>query len=711
MQSIAEEVEKELLIPWQGVRPDLVLFKGAPMTDGEDSFVLEDPVQGAHFELGESETQLFLCLASEQDIKPAITKLFKDTSLRPEASDIISFIYMLQREKLAVLPPEIAIGEFDTQKKPSIWMKIMTGYLFFKIPLIRPDSMLNALNPWIGFLWSGPFMFLCGVLGVSGLIFVAQDIELYINTVNHLFTAKGALAFLVGLTTVKIIHEFAHAFVAKRCGLFVRRMGLAFMVFMPILYTDTTEAWKLPDKRDRMLIGAAGIFAEIAVGAVALFFWSILPDGVLRSVMFYLSGASIVSTLFTNLNPLLKYDGYYLLMDYIGVSNLRIRSIAMFKYFRHRVLVDWRGPKPEEHPKYRALAVFGLFSTMYRFIIFLGITLAVYHFFFKALGAILVILQIVLTLIVPLIMETIFLMKNRQHWGAWYRIGMSGAGLVVIIGLFFAPLPEFETLPALFLYKNVAEIKAPGPGRISAELPKIGTRLKKNKTLFAIENDEGQMELVRKKYELDKVETLIKRMGGGGEEGGYRKWLLTERERLIASMGKIKQGLEQLAITPPVSGVVMAINETLMRGSYVSNRGYLLTVGNSDSFEVRAYAPEDVYQEMKKNRADSGWIFINGEKTVKIKAKIKETQDFPVNEFPNDSLFDYAGGDILSLQNGSGGVRPRQAYYPIVFDIKDALGYLPHGLPCYARIEGTRGSYFSKFVKWSVKTLSAEGIL
>ncbi len=191
-EKIAEAIKEGLRIPWQGLRPDIILRKGIPAADGKTTYILDDPVRGLHFELGEAEAQFFLCLASEKDISSAVEKLLQTTSLRPSVEDILQFIQMLQREKLAVLPAELAqqTAGIREQKKPSLFKKIMIGYMFFKVPLIRPEGLLNLIYPWLSPLWSKPFLFLYAVLGVAGLIFMSQQIELYLHTVNHLFTPK-----------------------------------------------------------------------------------------------------------------------------------------------------------------------------------------------------------------------------------------------------------------------------------------------------------------------------------------------------------------------------------------------------------------------------------------------------------------------------------------------------------------------------------------
>ncbi|MFW6331802.1 MAG: site-2 protease family protein [Thermodesulfobacteriota bacterium] len=709
---MAEMIQQGLQIPWQGIRPDLMLHKGAVRMDDKESYILEDPVRGSHFELGEAEARFFLCLVTETDLKASVQKLLRTTSFRPSVEEILAFLKMLQKEKLAVLPPETALSfaEFREEKKPSIFKKVITGYLFIKIPLLRPDGVLNALYPWLKFLWSRFFLFLYAVMGVTGLIFALEQIELYMHTASHLFTPKGALMFMVCLSVLKTLHEFGHGLAAKHYGLYVRRMGLAFMVFMPILYTDVTEAWKLPSQRGRLAIGAAGILVEICIAAVSLFLWSVLTDGIFRSLMFFMSGTSLISTVLVNLNPLMRFDGYYILMDYLRISNLRTRSVEMFKYYRRKLMVDWQGPKPEEHPWENGLVIFGLFTTLYRFFIFFSITLAIYHMVFKALGVLLVTMQILLMLVLPATMETFFLLKNRDKWGGWKRVTATGFAVAVLMALLLFPFPNVDKLPGLFLYEKVARLEAPGKGRIVSELPKEGTVVQRGDLVLRIQSDSMEQSLEEQAYDLAKVEESLKTIAGGGKQGGYRKWLLAERQRLMAAIEKTRQTLSQLEIRAPVSGRILDVNKHLSKGAYVRKKGYLLALGDFRQTEVRAYADESRYKDLKETTVSRGRIIFKDLETATSTGRFLEILDFPVTEFPNNALFDFAGGDIPSLSSGDKQIRAKKAFYPLIFQISGSPP-LRHGTPCFVQLKGSRSSLMEDGLKWVWRGLSSEGLV
>lgn len=731
-ERLAEAIEQGLSIPWMGLRPDLRLHKGAETMTGKPTYVVEDPMTGDHFEIGEAEAQFFLCLVTEDSLRGAVGKLLRTTSFRPSVEDILGFLRMLQQEMLAVLPEEGAIHFSDIRRKAEdrqkklSWLRIKRKIFFIQVPLFRPDAFLTAIYPWLTPLWSKPFQFMYAVLGVVGLVMVIPQVELYFHTASHLFTPSGAVMFFGALTFVKTVHELGHALATKHYGLYVRRMGIYFMVFVPILYTDATEAWKLASRRSRLMIGAAGVLVELAVAAVSLFLWSILPDGLFRSLMFYLSGVSLLSSFLVNLNPLMRFDGYYILMDYLRISSLRTRSIRFFQYFRRRLLVDWQGAKPEEHPWEHGMAVFGLFTSLYMIIIFLGIAMIIYEKASSILGILFLLNGATMTLVAPVVREIWFLLKNRKQWGSPYRVALTALLVAGGVAFLFVPLPTVERLPGHFLYRDVVEMKSPGKGRLATPFPDIGREVRRGELLARVQDDRAEQELEMANFDLAKVETSLKTIAGGGAQGGYRKWLLAERARLTAKADKLRESLARLEIRSPISGRVLDVSETLEQGGYVYNRAFLLAVGSEGSMEVRAYAGETVYQELAPRRAEirTGEILFRDLETPALEGRFRELLDFPAVEFPNETLFDFAGGPLLTVTDSGRSsmapgpaqvegppVKPRMALFPILFDLADANPRLRHGTPCQVRLRLAESSLVDRTIHWLWRNMAQEGLV
>ena len=333
--------------------------------------------------------------------------------------DIDTFRNFLIGNCLVETPSAKSVGVlqyFKLKSEHSLLMKIVHNYLFFRIPLFRPDKFLEATLPWVRLLVHPVMLYILACIAVLGFYLVAQQFETFWATLQDIFTIKGFLSFFGAMVFAKIIHEFSHAYVAKAHGCKIPTIGIAFIVMWPVMYTDTGDSWKIRSRRSRFTIGIAGMLAELALAVIALFLWSVSSDGALKSTFFFLSTASWVATILVNTNPLMRFDGYYLFQDLIQVDNLQTRSFYFAKWHLRRFLFGIQDNKREYLPKAQEIAVtiFGFSVWIYRFFLFLGIAILVYHHFFKALGIILFMVEIIYFLALPIVNEIIAWWKMKH---------------------------------------------------------------------------------------------------------------------------------------------------------------------------------------------------------------------------------------------------------------------------------------------------------
>src|SRR5450830_1691079 len=390
------------------LREDLQLSSAGAALDGSPRWTLADPVRGRYFKLGASAIRL-LRHWSLGDLQHVLQAANREPGLPLGDSEVDELLRFLRAHDLiAALDPQqrASYALKAAASKQSLWQILLHQYLFFRIPLWRPDAFLNRAWPWLARF--GPGLLRYGLpltLGL-GVFLVARDWQRFLATFPHLFSLGGALAFGTALFFAKLCHEFAHAFLAKRAGCRVQSMGVAFMVLLPMFYTDVSDAWRVNDRRARLLIGAGGVMAELLLACVALLAWSLLPDGAARTAAFMLASATWLTTLAINLNPFMRFDGYFLISDLWGVDNLQGRAFALCRWRLREWLFGYGQPAPEPWAPnmQRRLLWWGYLAWLCRAALFLGIALAVYHLFFKLLGIFLMLVElvlIVLALVLP----------------------------------------------------------------------------------------------------------------------------------------------------------------------------------------------------------------------------------------------------------------------------------------------------------------------
>ncbi|MGH8816318.1 MAG: site-2 protease family protein, partial [Achromobacter pestifer] len=322
-------MDDPLAQPLAPLREDLRLFAGAPYPDGSPAWVIEDPVRNRHFRIGWLE---FECLARWHLLPNAmLDEIRRQTPLCPEGMQVLQFAGFLQHNQLLRPHP----GRTQTMAASAPGREWLTArwwlhhYLFFRIPLVRPTWWLQRIYPYLRWLFHPATAWIVLALTALGLFLTLRQWDTFRHTLFESVSWEGALGFAFALVVAKTLHEFGHALMATHMGVRVGHMGVAFLVMWPMLYTDTSESWRLVDARKRLMIASAGIITELVIAGLATLGWALLPAGVPRQACFYLATTSWVLSLALNASPFMRFDGYFILSDWLDMPNLHERASAL----------------------------------------------------------------------------------------------------------------------------------------------------------------------------------------------------------------------------------------------------------------------------------------------------------------------------------------------------------------------------------------------
>ena len=262
------------------LREELSLHPGPPAANGAATWTLHDPVRNRFFRL---EWPVFEMLArwTLGEAATIITAVNTQTTLTVDEDDVTTLLRFLTNNQLVRPVSQNAVTGLATAaraQKHSPLQWLLHHYLFFRIPLVRPDRFLTTTCNKVSWATSRAFLSATLVALGLGLFLVHRQWDQFSSTFVDMMTPTGLMGYGAALMVAKIIHELAHAYAAKRLGCRVPTMGVAFLVMCPVLYTDVNEAWKLPRRRDRLLVGAAGILAELTLAAWSTALWAFLPD-------------------------------------------------------------------------------------------------------------------------------------------------------------------------------------------------------------------------------------------------------------------------------------------------------------------------------------------------------------------------------------------------------------------------------------------------
>ena len=432
---------------------------------------------------------------------------------------------------------------------------------------------------------------------------VVQQQNLFFATFTELQSPLGVALLLLAILFSKAVHEMGHALVAKHYGLHVPTFGVAFLFFWPVFYTDGSDGWKLQSRRARLMIGGGGVVAETILAIVATLSWIWLDDGLLRSVAFTLAVTTWGMTLLVNLNPLMRFDGYFLLSDWWEEPNLQSRSFALGRAKLRALLMGVPSPlatTEEDKSRKRRLIGYAWLTWVYRLSLYMGLALLAYHFLYKALGILLLIAEMSVLVVKPIMVEL------RQYWSLreqfrWVRSNRIAVLLLVggAISL-IVPWKSSVEAPAIWEAGNSFEVYA-GEGMKVEQLHVTHGDWVAAETLLA---ETVMPELI---YEQSMVKEQIEEqrqiVRSGQMARDNRDTVKIEQrklDRLHSKMEEIEGRLQRAKVRAPVSGKIVEVAPTLEEGVWVLKGERLFTISDEKRATVRGWFHERDILKLKQ---------------------------------------------------------------------------------------------------------------
>jgi len=688
-----------MIIPY--LRQDLEIFRGNSREDGSPAWLLYDAVRNKYFTLGLTAFRLIKNWRGGEDIQN-FEKKINTQGIETTGDEIKSFVGFLQQNNLIIQPQGQGVPYLMQQKnslKKSWLMNLIHSYLFFKIPLFTPDEWLGRTYNKVKFLGSKKVRNIIYILGFIGLFLVIQQFENFSKTFLYFFSIKGLMLYFITLVFVKCLHELGHAYIAKHHGCRVSAIGIAFLVFFPFLYTDTTDAWRLRNHKERLLINFAGIFTELHLALIATFVWGILPEGGLKSAAFFIATTSWISSIAINVSPFMRFDGYYVFSDWLKAENLQPRSFALAKWKTRETLFGFNHKPPEEiNPSRRWTFIIYAWSTwVYRLFLFIGIALLVYYFAFKVLGIILFAIEIYWFIMLPIIKEMKQWWMMRSEMRINKQTFRTTAILIITLMVLFLPWKSSMKIPAVYISEKYSKIYSPYPAKIKSVLITKDQEVEVGQNLIELYSPELDKDInsIRRKILLTK--TKINRMSG---TSGNMDEYLTYNQRLIAlksELSGLTKTKEKLVVKAPNKGKVKDL-VSLSNEMWVSNLDQLLGIVHYGSGNVKAFIREEHIDRFQENTPA---VFIPNDGDHKKIHLISSKLDLSsVNNLPYIALSSIHSGPIAirNFTSGEYQYRPETAHYIADFKLVNKSS-IKFELPGYVHVEGNRYSPFVRFFR------------
>lgn len=585
------------------LRPELSLHPGPARADGSPTWTLLDPLRHQFFQIGWIEHEI-LCRWSLGSVRRIVAALEADRNCPVGADHIRAMIGMMVR-----FQGENGLHQIDTTAdadrleqlaragSPNVAMTLLHHAIMIRIPLLSPEPLLRQTAAWVEPLFGRTARRLALAVGTLGGLLTMRHWDAVQGALLDLAAPEHAAALILALLIAKTVHELGHAYAAHRCGCRVPTLGVAFIVGLPMLYTDTTDTWRLTDRRRRLGVAMAGMGAELGLGLVALLAWHLMADGPVRTAALLLATVSLIGTILVNINPLMRFDGYFLLCDWLDLPNLQTRASAMARWHLRKNLIGLCDLAPEAAAPTarRWLIAFGYASWLWRQAVVLGIAFAVYQWAFKLMGVALMALEIVWFIGRPIVSELRGWWTRRHELG-WNRRTATTTGAVLVVGAVLAlPWPSSLYVPALLVASRSLDLYPPGPCRIESVAITAGQTVEAGAPLLTCASPDLSFAHQQALGTVARLHWQLDHAVESAEAAGQADRLLVLREELAAARAAAdgtRAELEQLDLRAPFPAQIAALADGLTQGRWLARNEWLAAIIDPTSLAIEAYIPE-----------------------------------------------------------------------------------------------------------------------
>ena len=609
----------------------------------------------------------------------------------PSQDEVIKLLSDLHKADVlqSDAPPDLHELQQRRQRHAKVRLKQYIGNpLSLRFPLLDPDALLRRVQPWVTplFGWFGALLW-CVTVGWALLLVAMHWAELSGNVVDRVFSVENLLLIWIIFPLIKVLHEFGHGMAAKAGGGEVHETGIMLLILMPVPYVDASSATAFRDKRSRMLVGAAGMLVELFIAAVAVFAWVHLEPGTERAIAYNIILVAGVSTLLFNGNPLLRYDGYYILADYLEIPNLAQRANDYVGYLVNRYLfgID-AGTSPVSAKGERGWFVFyAVASFLYRMFMMVSIVLLVASQFF-IVGVGLAVWAFASMLVLPLAKKVGYLLYSPRLSGHRRQALLATVGILAPLAafIFWFPAPSATRAEGVIWAPEQAQVRASVDGFITQVLAKPDQQVRRGEVLILTEDPELDARTRVLEAQLAELEarysTAILKKRVQAEVVNEQKVQVAE------ALALAHRRQEELKVRSPSDGrfIIQDAQNTLGR---FAQRGELLAyVTDPAATTVRVVVPQ---AEGDLVRKATRRVEIRPADRIghPIQARVQREVPAATDELPSMTL-SLQGGGKIGVDPGKSG-DPRSIEKLFVLDLELPPGEQPNylGGRIYVRFE------------------------
>lgn len=557
--------------------------------DGNTFVVIEDPVRSKYFQIGVSEFEFIASLDGQRTTEEVLAQLHANGHDTIREQQAVTISQWLAQSNLLISESTESTDRLKTQVRSLNSQTLISKInpISFKVNLFNPNHLLSAAQPYFNWMFSKWF-FVVWLVGFVWAVQIAatQWTELGIAS-QGILSGTSWISLLVFWLLLKVVHEFAHGISCKRFGGEVPEAGVLFLLFTPMAFVNVTSMWRFSSRWQRIIVAAAGMYVELFVSFVALIVWA-NTEGLTADIAYNVFLMASVTTILFNANPLMRFDGYFILSDLLKVPNLYAKGTGWFgDRIKHLFLGTEKTPNLYAPQEGRVVKVYGSMAFFWKISISVGLIIAA-SVMFNGAGLILGAIGVVLWFGLPLMKQ------YKMHFSGEAQKPINRGRAIIsclcaalLVGALFWVLkaPPTKSAPAVVQFADETILRSAADGFVDEVLIKSGDAVVAGQPLLSLRNENLTLEVDALVDEI-KAKTIQHRIYRQQNELGLAK---VEEESLTGLKKQLAEKREQaagLVVRSPLTGFVFARNMQHMLGSFVSQGDELMTVAQRKTKEI-----------------------------------------------------------------------------------------------------------------------------
>jgi len=609
----------------------------------------------------------------------------------PTQDEIILLLIRLHEADLIqsnILPSTEAIFSKIQGEKNKTLMKRIGNPFYLRFPLCNPEPFLQRLNfLTASLLTQNIFILWLLITFASLLLAILNWPELTGDLNDKLFSMSNLLLIWLIYPIVKILHEFGHAFAVKKWGGEVHEMGIVLLALIPIPYIDASASACFPEKQQRIAVAAVGMMIEMFLAALALIVWLNVETGLISAIAYNVMLISGISTLLFNGNPLLRYDGYYILSDLIEIPNLNQRATLYLGYIFNRYVlgIETAESPVTAHGEKKWFILYGPVSFCYRMVILAGMVVMVSSKFFS-IGILIALWGIISMVILPVIRMLSGLLNNPAVRNRRKRLVYIGIGSCFgsMLLFFIIPVSLWTTTQGVVWLPEQSIIRAGTDLEVVEIMVADGSFVSKDTPVIRgadhfldaeIDICKAQLEELYAMYNAQPLHERVK-----------RKMVLDDIYLAQKNLQQIEKKAEQLLARSPTQGNVLLIDARNLLGCFVKKGDILGYVLSEHCPRIRAVVNQTDIGLIRKSVTDVE-VRMAEQVATTHHADIERIVPAPDLNLPTPALGIYGGGNIPVDPSDPERLRALESFYRVDICLPQKMKEPHIGSRVYVRFE------------------------